>query len=118
MIDLASFLTHCGACIEGAGSNKLRIKGKIQLHGTEYNIIPDRIEAGTFMLAAAITRSCISMSPVIPGHLSCLVDKLEAAGCRTTQCTDNTLQVLFLSSMFPLPFASPSPLYICMRCNY
>lgn len=94
MIDLANFLIHCGACIEGAGSKKLRIKGKTQLHGVEYNVIPDRVEAGTFMLAAAITRSCISMSPVIPGHLLRLADKLVAAGCQTKQCTDNTLQVV------------------------
>ncbi|KAM7498632.1 hypothetical protein LguiA_023046 [Lonicera macranthoides] len=93
VIDLADFLTDCGACVEGAGTDKLYIKGRIQLHGSEYNIIPDRIETGTFLLAAAITRSCISMSPVFPDHLSCLKDKLLAAGCRIMQQTHDTLQI-------------------------
>lgn len=93
VIDLANFLADCGACVEGAGTDKLYIKGRTQLHGSEYNIIPDRIETGTFLLAAAITRSCISMSPVFPGHVSCLKDKLLAAGCKIMQQTHDTLQV-------------------------
>ncbi|KAG5551331.1 hypothetical protein RHGRI_009669 [Rhododendron griersonianum] len=59
-----------------AGTDKLLIKGRRKLHDSEYSIIPDRIEAGTFMLAAAITRSCITMSPIVPSHLSCLINKL------------------------------------------
>lgn len=92
MIDLARFLTGSGACVEGAGSDTLYIKGKNQLHGSECIVPPDRIEAGTFMLAAAITRSSISMSPVIPSHVACLIDKLLAAGCKIT-CAHDTLEV-------------------------
>lgn len=100
MICLAKFLNDCGACIEGAGSDKLVIKGKSWLHGSRYTIAPDRIEAGTFMLAAAITRSCISMSPVIPSHMSCLLDKLKAAGCKIRQWTHDTLEVRFIFFCF------------------
>ncbi|GFP79614.1 UDP-n-acetylglucosamine 1-carboxyvinyltransferase [Phtheirospermum japonicum] len=77
IIDLACFLTKTRAHIEGAGTDTIRIHGKSRLLGTEYRIMPDRIETGTFMIAAAITRSCISMSPVFPGCLSSLIDKLS-----------------------------------------
>ncbi|KAK9268917.1 hypothetical protein L1049_000682 [Liquidambar formosana] len=93
VVDLARFMTDSGACVEGAGSDKLFIKGKRRLHGSECIITPDRIEAGTFMLAAAITRSCISMSPVVPSHISCLIDKLSTAGCKIKQFTHDTLEV-------------------------
>ncbi|CAL5390779.1 unnamed protein product [Camellia sinensis] len=95
VIDLAHFLIASGACVEGAGTDKLLIKGRSRLHGSEYSIIPDRIEAGTFMLAAAITRSCISMSPVVPSHLSCLINKLVNAGCKIAQCTHDMLEYQF-----------------------
>lgn len=93
MVDLARFLTDSGASIEGAGSDKVVIQGKSRLHGPECVITPDRIEAGTFMLAAAITRSCISMSPVIPSRLSCLINKLSEAGCKISQFDRHMLQV-------------------------
>ncbi|XP_010277039.1 PREDICTED: uncharacterized protein LOC104611602 isoform X1 [Nelumbo nucifera] len=93
VVDLAHFLIRSGAHVEGAGSGKLVINGRNQLHGPEFTIMPDRIEAGTFMVAAAITRSHISISPVIPLHLLCLVDKLSAAGCKIMQSTPNTLEV-------------------------
>ncbi|KAK1583560.1 hypothetical protein Q3G72_025005 [Acer saccharum] len=93
VIDLAPFLNDCGACVYGVGTDKLLIKGKCHLHGSEYVVPPDRIEAGTFMLAAAITRSCISMSPIIPSHLVCLIDKLKIPGCRITQFNHDTLEV-------------------------
>lgn len=93
MVDLACFLTESGAYIEGAGSDRLVIKGKCQLHGVECTISPDRIEAGTFMLAAAITRSCISVSRVIPSHLTCLIDKLLTSGCKIRQCNHDTFEV-------------------------
>ena len=51
------------------------------LHGCEYSVIPDRIEAGTFLLAAAITRSCLSVSPVVPDHLNAVLQKLRDCGC-------------------------------------
>lgn len=104
MIDLAHFLNNSGAYVQGAGSSKICIVGQSRLHGNEYVISPDRIEAGTFLLAAAITRSCINVSPVIPSHISSLVHKLETAGCRITQCGHNSLEVCskFVSFSFSL----------------
>ncbi|KAL3849285.1 hypothetical protein ACJIZ3_011167 [Penstemon smallii] len=84
IIDLACFLRKAGACVEGDGTNKICILGKSRLHGIEYGLMPDRIEMGTFMLAAAITRSCISLSPVLPQSLSSLIDKLSCSGCKIT----------------------------------
>ncbi|GER49785.1 UDP-N-acetylglucosamine1-carboxyvinyltransferase [Striga asiatica] len=82
IVDLARFLTKAGAHIQGSGTNKIRIYGTNRLKGSEHDITPDRIETGTFMLAAAITRSSISMSPVAdPCSLSCLVNKLSSVGC-------------------------------------
>ncbi|CAB4277357.1 unnamed protein product [Prunus armeniaca] len=97
VVDLARFLNDSGACVEGAGSNQLVIKGKPLLHGSECVIAADRIEAGTFMLAAAITRSCISISPVIPSQMSCLIQKLSAAGCKIRQYSHDTLEVSAVS---------------------
>ncbi|XP_062011581.1 uncharacterized protein LOC133728189 isoform X1 [Rosa rugosa] len=97
VVDLARFLTKSGACVEGAGSNKFVIKGKSHLHGCKCTIAPDRIEAGTFMLAAAITRSFISISLVIPSQVSCLMQKLLAAGCKIRQCSHDTLDVSAVS---------------------
>ncbi|KAG0564224.1 hypothetical protein KC19_8G093500 [Ceratodon purpureus] len=93
VVDLANFLISCGAFIKGAGTNTLSITGTRKLHGTEYKIIPDRIEAGTFLIAAAITRSAISMSPVIPKHLTSVVEKLRSIGCRVQQTRWNSLQI-------------------------
>ena len=56
-----------------------------KLHGCSYKVIPDRIEAGTFLIAAAATSSSITVSPVIPNHLEAVLNKLEESGCKTTQ---------------------------------
>ncbi|XP_055824647.1 uncharacterized protein LOC129893182 [Solanum dulcamara] len=94
IIDLAGFLTNCGAVVKGAGTDMLYITGRRKLYGSEYSIMPDRIEVGTYMLAAAITRSCISISPVSSlSNLTCLVDKLSGAGCKILQLSDNTLEL-------------------------
>ncbi|OVA03750.1 Enolpyruvate transferase domain [Macleaya cordata] len=94
VVDLAQFLNASGACVEGAGSSTIVIRGRKRLDGpAEHTVIPDRIEAGTFMIAAAITRSCISMSPVIPSHLSSLMDKLSAVGCKIKQTTSHTVEI-------------------------
>ncbi|XP_039002648.1 UDP-N-acetylglucosamine 1-carboxyvinyltransferase-like [Hibiscus syriacus] len=93
VVDIAHFLNHSGALIEGAGTGTLVIWGKSQLYGSECVIRPDRIEVGTFMIAAAITRSCISMSPAIPSSVSCLIDKLSEAGCKISQLDQHTLRV-------------------------
>ncbi|OVA13282.1 Enolpyruvate transferase domain [Macleaya cordata] len=98
VVDLAQFLNASGACVEGAGSSTLVINGRKRLHGPEHTVIPDRIEAGTFMIAAAITRSCFSMSPVTPLHLSCLIEKLSAAGCKIRRSSSYTMEISALPS--------------------
>ena len=80
--DLANLLLAMGARIEGAGTPTITIQGVDQLHGADYAVIPDRIEAGTFLLAAAITRSNLYVGPIIPEHLGAVITKLEEAGCR------------------------------------
>ena len=69
VVDLANFLNSMGANIKGAGTDVIRIKGVSKLHGTEYVIIPDQIEAGTFMFAAAVTKGDVTVKNVIPKHL-------------------------------------------------
>ncbi|PKA66559.1 hypothetical protein AXF42_Ash003213 [Apostasia shenzhenica] len=95
--DLAQFLIACGASIEGAGTSTIVITGKKILHGAEFTIVPDRIEAGTFMAAAAITRSCISLSPVIPSHVARMTEKLIEAGCKIKHIGLHALEVSAVS---------------------
>ncbi len=82
VVDLANFCISMGAKIKGAGTNTIVISGVERLHSTDYPIIPDRIEAGTFLVAGAITRSEISVFPVIPEHLTPVIAKLEEVGCQ------------------------------------
>ncbi|MCH5212403.1 MAG: UDP-N-acetylglucosamine 1-carboxyvinyltransferase [Oscillospiraceae bacterium] len=82
VVDLANFLNACGANIRGAGTDTIRIKGVPELHGTTYAIIPDQIEAGTFMIAAAATRGNIVLHNVIPRHLEIIGSKLIEAGVK------------------------------------
>jgi len=82
VIDLARLLIAMGARIRGAGSPTITIVGVERLHGADYAVIPDRIEAGTFLLAAAITRSLLRVAPVVPEHLGAVLTKLEEVGCR------------------------------------
>lgn len=93
VVDLANFLVACGAKIEGAGTSILVIEGVSKLHGADYSIIPDRIEAGTFLIASAITRSSISISPVAMNHLTAVVDKLTSIGCQFSRPNINTLVI-------------------------
>ena len=79
--DLANLLNAMGARISGAGGPTITIEGVERLHGCHYTVIPDRIEAGTFLLAAAITRSTLRVAPVIPDHLSSVLQKLRDCGC-------------------------------------
>jgi UDP-N-acetylglucosamine 1-carboxyvinyltransferase len=79
--DLANLLIAMGAHIQGAGTPTITIEGVDRLHGADYAVIPDRIEAGTFLLAAAITRSRLRVAPVVPEHLGAVLTKLEEAGC-------------------------------------
>src|SRR5215467_13757892 len=79
VVDLAQLLTKMGAQIEGAGTSTIRIQGVDRLHGTEHTIIPDRIEAGTFLVAGAITGGDLAITGCIPEHVSALVSKLQQA---------------------------------------
>ena len=82
VVDLAGLLLAMGAKVRGAGTPTITIVGVERLHGADYAVIPDRIEAGTFLLAAAITRSTLMVAPVISDHLRAVLTKLEEAGCR------------------------------------
>ena len=80
--DLANLLNSMGAQVSGAGGPVITVKGVERLHGcNNYPVIPDRIEAGTFLMAAAITRSPLVVEPVIPEHLSAVIQKLRDCGC-------------------------------------
>lgn len=80
IVDLANFINEMGGRVMGAGTDTIRIEGVDELHGTTHHVIPDRIEAGTFMVAAAITRGDIFIENVIPEHLTALVAKLREMG--------------------------------------
>lgn len=80
IVDLANFLNSCGAKISGAGTDIIKIKGVPKLHPSTYAIIPDMIEAGTYMIAAAATGGCVKISNVIPKHLEAITGKLEECG--------------------------------------
>jgi UDP-N-acetylglucosamine 1-carboxyvinyltransferase len=80
VIDLANYLNACGARISGHGTPRITIEGVRELHGCEYTIIPDRIEAGTFMIAAAITNGDVKLANCRLDHLLAVVDRLRAIG--------------------------------------
>jgi UDP-N-acetylglucosamine 1-carboxyvinyltransferase len=80
VVDLANFCISMGAKIAGAGTERIVIQGVEKLHSTEYDVIPDRVEAATFLVAGAMTRSEISLFPVIPLHLSAAIAKLAEIG--------------------------------------
>ena len=88
VVDVANFLNSMGANIKGAGTDVIRIKGVEKLHRTEYSIIPDQIEAGTFMFAAAATGGDVTVKNVIPKHLEATTAKLEEIGCEVEEFDD------------------------------
>ena len=88
VVDVANFLNSMGANIKGAGTDVIRIRGVEKLHGTEYTIIPDQIEAGTFMLAAAATMGDVTVKNVIPKHLESISAKLVEMGCQIHESDD------------------------------
>lgn len=88
VVDLANFLNSMGANIKGAGTDVIRVRGVSKLHGTEYAIIPDQIEAGTFMFAAAVTKGDIMVKNVIPKHLESISAKLLEIGCEIEESDD------------------------------
>ena len=88
VVDVANFLNSMGANIKGAGTDVIRIRGVEKLHKTEYSIIPDQIEAGTFMFAAAATKGDVMVKNVIPKHLEATTAKLEEIGCEVEEFDD------------------------------
>ncbi|TLD40117.1 MAG: UDP-N-acetylglucosamine 1-carboxyvinyltransferase [Candidatus Jettenia ecosi] len=99
--DLANFLNKAGAKITGIGESRLTIEGVQELHGVDYEIIPDRIEAGTFMIAGAITRGDIALENVKAEHLSAAIDKLREIGVEVTP-VGNSVRVKGNSSYHPV----------------
>ncbi len=88
VVDVANFLNSCGANIKGAGTDVIRIRGVNSLHGTVYSVIPDQIEAGTFMFAAAATGGDVLVKNVIPKHLESISAKLMETGCSVEEFDD------------------------------
>ena len=87
--DLADLLNKMGAKIEGAGTSTLRVQGVSKLHGAKHRIIPDRIEAGTFIIAGAMTGGDLNVAGCEPGHLTALLQKLEKTGVKTATTSDS-----------------------------
>lgn len=99
--DLAEFLIKMGAKIKGHGTPTIEIEGVKQLHGAEHKIIPDRIEAGTFMLASLITKGDILIKNVCPRHLGAVIDKLDEFGAGLVK-TENTIRVIIRKKIKPI----------------
>jgi UDP-N-acetylglucosamine 1-carboxyvinyltransferase len=80
VVDLADFLNELGADVRGAGTDRIEIHGVDRLHGGSYRVLPDRIEAGTYLVAAAITAGSVNLKQVNPAHMGAVLDKLKEAG--------------------------------------
>jgi len=93
VLDLAALLTAMGAKIEGAGTSTIRVNGVSRLHGARYRINPDRIEAGTFLIAGAITRGDLIVANCNPAHLSAVIAKLEESAVRVDILGPDTIRV-------------------------
>ena len=105
---LAAFLQSMGARIGGVGTNRLEIQGVDDLHPADVSTIPDRIEAGTFLVAGAMTGGTITLEDVVPDHFTALTAKLEDAGCRLT-CGSKT--VTLVSPERPRPVDVTASIY-------
>ncbi|KHF37728.1 UDP-N-acetylglucosamine 1-carboxyvinyltransferase 1 [Paenibacillus sp. P1XP2] len=92
IVDLANYLNGMGAKVRGAGTGVIRIEGVEKLHGTEHTVIPDRIEAGTFMVAAAITGGDVYVEGAIADHLGPVISKMEEMGV-TIETDENGIRV-------------------------
>lgn len=92
--DLANFCRAMGAKIQGAGTNTIMISGVPKLHSVDYAIIPDRIEAGTFLVAGAITHSEISLSPVVPDQMTAVIAKLQSMGAKIIADAPDCLRIV------------------------
>ena len=89
VVDVANFLNSMGASVSGAGTNTIKIRGVARLGGGSYTVIPDQIEAGTYMIAAAATRGDILVKDVIPKHMECITDKLLEMGFGVEEFDDS-----------------------------
>ena len=85
IVDLANFLNSMGADIRGAGTDVIKVRGVSYMHGITYSIIPDQIEAGTYMCAAAATRGCVTITNITPKHLESMTAKFREMGCKITE---------------------------------
>jgi len=94
VMDLANFCNSMGARIQGAGTNTITISGVSRLHSTDYSIIPDRVEAGTYLVAGAITHSELSLSSVVPDHLTAVIAKLREIGVQVVVEAANHLRII------------------------
>ena len=93
VVDLASLLAAMGAKIQGAGTSTIQVQGVTRLHGARYRIYPDRIEAGTFLIAGAITGGDLIVANCNPGHLGAVISKLQEAGVRVDQLGPDSVRV-------------------------
>ncbi|PYG89519.1 UDP-N-acetylglucosamine 1-carboxyvinyltransferase [Ruminiclostridium sufflavum DSM 19573] len=89
IVDLASYLNEMGACVRGAGTDTIRIEGVERLKGCNHAVIPDRIEAGTYMVAAAITHGNVKIDNVVPDHLKPIIAKLKEIGTEIEEDTSS-----------------------------
>ena len=101
VVDLANFLNMCGADVRGAGTDVIKVRGVEKMHGCTYSIIPDQIEAGSYMVAAAITKGDITLHNVIPKHMEPITAKLRAAGCEVEEF-DDALRITRTGELKPL----------------
>ena len=101
IVDLANFLNEMGADVKGAGTNTIRIKGVKELRGAEHTVIPDRIEAATYMVAAAMTKGDIVIENVLMEHLKPVTAKLKEAGCKIIEL-ENAVRVIGPETLKPL----------------
>ncbi|MGA3673730.1 UDP-N-acetylglucosamine 1-carboxyvinyltransferase [Lysinibacillus agricola] len=106
IVDLANFINNMGGRVIGAGTNTIRIEGVDTLYGTEHHIIPDRIEAGTFMVAAAITKGDVTIENAVPEHMTALIAKMREMGVEIVELDEgirvhvsNTLKAVDIKTM-------------------
>ena len=125
VVDIANFLNACGADVRGAGTNIIRINGVERLHGCEYSIIPDMIEAGTFMVAAAATKGDLYIDNVIPKHLETITAKLIDMGVNVEEYDeavrvsyDGVLEPVYIKTLpypgFPTDMHPQMSVLLCM----
>ena len=108
VVDLANFLNKMGAKIEGAGTRRIIIEGVNELHGAEHDVIPDRIEAGTFLVAARSAGKDVTVSRVEPEHVSAVTDALIELPVIKFETTDNSITVSPNGAAKPLELTDPA----------